>query len=479
MQVIARGLKGTQRALFGAAFAAALMVGCSADGGRDPETAQTALREDRAQAVRVPGDDDILSLNPGGVARTLTATGAIDTGSLFFRNLGANGRACVSCHVASQGWTITPAGVRERFERTRGLDPIFRTNDGSTSPVADVSTVDARRHAFAMLLTKGLIRVGIGIPDGAEFELAAVDDPYGFASASELSLFRRPLPSANLGFLSTVMWDGRETLAGMTIRQDLAHQSNGATQGHAQRADPISDAQREEIVAFESGIFFAQALDFDAGILSIGGASGGALELSRTAFHLGINDTLGADPAGQPFDPVAMTLFGAWSGSGGGHFGEARAAVARGEDLFNHKPIDIAGVRGLNDALGVPTIRGTCTTCHNTPNVGNHSVALPLDLGLADASRRTPDMPLYTLRNKATGALFQTTDPGRALVTGKWKDLDRFKGPILRGLAARAPYFHNGAAATLSEAVEFYDTRFAIGFTAGEKADLVAFLRAL
>ena len=479
MQLIARGLKATRLVLAGAALAAAWTAGCSAENGRDREDAQPALREEPAQFVRVPGDDDILAPNPGGVGRTLTATGSIDTRSLFYRDIGANGRACVSCHVASQGWTITPAGVRDRFERTRGLDPIFRANDGSTSPLAELGTLDARRRAFTLLLNKGLIRVGIGIPDGAEFELAAVDDPYGFASARELSLFRRPLPSANLGFLSTVMWDGRETLAGMSIRQDLAHQSNGATQGHAQRADPITDAQREEIVAFESDIFFAQALDYDAGPLTLGGASGGVLNLSRTAFHLGINDTLGADPSGQPFDPLAMTLYAAWSGAAGGRLGEARAAVARGEDVFNRKPIDIAGVRGLNDALGVPTIRGTCTTCHDTPNVGNHSVALPLDLGLADASRRTPDMPLYTLRNKATGELFQTTDPGRALITGKWRDLDRFKGPILRGLAARAPYFHNGSAATLSDAVEFYDTRFAIGFTAREKADLVAFLRAL
>ena len=104
---------------------------------------------------------------------------------------------------------MTPEGVRSRFEKSAGLDPLFRTNDGSNSPLADVTTVEARRIAFSMLLTKGLIRVGIGIPEGAEFELAAVDDPYGFANASELSLFRRPLPSANLDFLSGVMWDGR------------------------------------------------------------------------------------------------------------------------------------------------------------------------------------------------------------------------------------------------------------------------------
>jgi len=104
---------------------------------------------------------------------------------------------------------------------------------------------------------------------------------------------------------------------------------------------------------------------------------------------------------------------------------------------------------------------------------------LPLNIGLADASRRTPDLPLYTLRNKTTGELQQTTDPGRALITGKWSDIGKMKGPILRGLAARAPYFHNGSAATLSDVVDFYDTRFDIGFTAQEKSDLIAFLQSL
>ena len=67
----------------------------------------------------------------------------------------------------------------------------------------------------------------------------------------------------------------------------------------------------------------------------------------------------------------------------------------------------------------------------------------------------------------------------RDMITGKWRDIGKFKGPVLRGLAARAPYFHNGAAATLEDVVDFYNTRFAIGLTAREKADLVAFLRAL
>jgi cytochrome c peroxidase len=156
-----------------------------------------------------------------------------------------------------------------------------------------------------------------------------------------------------------------------------------------------------------------------------------------------------------------------------------QAAVVRGQTLFNTKPISISGVNGLNDALGLATFRGTCTTCHNTPNVGNHSVAAPLNIGIADASRHTPDLPLYTLRNKLTGATVETTDPGRALITGKWADISKVKGPVLRGLAARAPYFHNGSAATLDQVVQFYNTRFNIGLSDQEHADLVAFPRTL
>ena len=71
------------------------------------------------------------------------------------------------------------------------------------------------------------------------------------------------------------------------------------------------------------------------------------------------------------------------------------------------------------------------------------------------------------------------TDPGRALISGNCADIGKVKGPILRGLAGRAPYFHNGSAATLMDAVNFYDQRFNIGFTDQQKQDLVNFLNAL
>ena len=121
---------------------------------------------------------------------------------------------------------------------------------------------------------------------------------------------------------------------------------------------------------------------------------------------------------------------------------------------------------------------GTCTLCHDSPNVGDHSVKAPLDIGLTAASV-APYLPVYHLRNLTTAQTIDTTDPGRAMKTGRWADVNKFKGPVLRALAARAPYFHNGSAATLHDVVEFYDNRFSIGLTNQEKSDLVAFLRSL
>src|SRR6266849_814505 len=72
--------------------------------------------------------------NPTGVAATFSTVGKVDLTGPFFQSLGTNGRACVSCHQPSAGWTVTPANVQERFDATGGTDPIFRTNDGSNSP---------------------------------------------------------------------------------------------------------------------------------------------------------------------------------------------------------------------------------------------------------------------------------------------------------------------------------------------------------
>ena len=431
-------------------------------------------------------------LDSTGVVQDFHTTGSVDLDNPFFQSLGTNGRSCVSCHQPADAWTVTPAHIQVRFLMSQGLDPIFRTNDGSNCPSADVSTLAARRTAYSMLLNKGLIRVSIGVPAGAQFSVSQIDDPYNCPenTPAGLALFRRPLPSTNLAFLTTVMWDGRESFAGQTLQFDLSDQAKGATLGHAQAAQAPTDQQVADIVSFELANFTAQSRDNEAGNLGARGAKGGAVPLSQQPFFVGINDPLGGP--GTTFNPVAFNIFDAWAHlPGEGDRSEDREAVARGQALFNTLPIPISGVTGLNDLPGVPaTLMGTCTTCHNTPNVGNHSVPLAINIGVTDypavPALDTSGLPVYTIQCApgfkapiGKSSTFQTTDPARALMTGHCADVGKTKGPILRGLAARAPYFHNGSAATLQDVVEFYDQRFGLNLSKQQKSDLVAFLRSL
>jgi len=484
-----------------AGLAGLVITGCMADAAQqaDGETSDDATSEPDESTqydeivARCGGDHNQLPNNTPvgdatGVFTTVSSHGSIDLDNEFFQDLGTNGRRCVSCHVPTVGWTITPKQLKATFDQTEGgkyddglgLSAVFRPVDGANSPKADVSTLAKRKQAYSMLLNKGVIRIGLPIPANAEFELVGVDDPYHFASAKELSLFRRPLPTTNLKFDSTVMWDGREVVAGATVASELLTQSSDATVAHAQ-GQPLSAAQRASIVDFETALASAQVIDRKAGRLDDGGAQGGPEAILQQAFYIGINDNFGDSKTGAKFDPVVFDIFDKWTHAKG-YDADARQQIARGQALFNTKAISITGVSGINDepAFGTPAkLVGTCTTCHDTPNGGNHSVVAPLNIGLVDASRRTKDMPLYTLRNKTTGATVQVTDPGRALVDGKWSHIGRFKGPMLRNLAPRAPYFHNGFAADLQAVVDFYDERFTIGFTKSEKADLIAFLRSL
>ena len=419
---------------------------------------------------------------------------AIDLTGPFFQSLGTNGRSCSSCHRPGEGWSVSAAEIKLRFLLTRGLDPIFRTNDGSNCDHnISTSTIEGRRAAYSLLLSRGLIRIPLAVPANAQFTVVSVQNPYGCSDTSTLSMYRRPLPTTNLQFLSTVMFDGRESSLQTGTQKityatdpadllaDLAHQAIDATTGHAQAATPPTAQQVQDIVNFETALRTAQAIDFRAGFLNAGGAEGGPVPLASQAFYIGINDSFPPsfkfNSFGTPFTPAIFSLFDAWANSPW----PDRASIARGQTVFNAKPINITDVAGINDVLGVTSLAGTCGTCHDAPNVGNHSVSAPLNIGVGDLTSPldVTYLPVITLQNNITGAIVQTTDPGRALITGLWADIGKVKGPILRGLAARAPYFHNGSATSLSDIVTFYDKRFGVGFTTQEKADLIAFLNSL
>ena len=95
----------------------------------------------------------------------------------------------------------------------------------------------------------------------------------------------------------------------------------------------------------------------------------------------------------------------------------------------------------------------------------------------------TPSLPAYQISGckdaNGNAVVYVTTDPGTGLFSGLCADVNRVKVPILRGLSARAPYFHNGSAANLGQVANFYNARFQMNLTPPQIADLVNFLNAL
>lgn len=411
--------------------------------------------------------------DPLGRIATINVNGPIvERGNRFFdTNLGSNGRACATCHQPRDGWTISAADVQQRFRASHGTDPLFRPIDGATCPSDDVSTPAAARKAYALLLDKGLIRFSLPIPANAEFKVVAIDDPYHCSTPTMLSVYRRPLPATNLRFLATIMWDGRQPT--------LAAQALDAINTHMQVKQPPSSDVIEQIVDFESGLYSAQIADRIAGSLDSDGARGGPAPLPTQRFFVGINDPFGHNPTGAVTNEDIFGIFRPWH-----RFDEqvvrarARASIARGEELFDNRPMTMIGVRGLTDTHDVNAMTVTCGTCHDTPGIGSHSTDELFDIKTSDPEQRTPDLPLFTLRCN-DGSTHLTSDPGQALITGKCADIGKFKVSSLRGLAAHPPYFHNGTAATLADVVTFYDSRFIISLSEQERQDLAAFLGSL
>jgi hypothetical protein len=460
-----------------------------------------------------------LDRNPSGTLGTFRTDGPTVTArNAFFQPLGTNGRSCVTCHQPPSGMSVSVRNIRARLEATGGSDPIFAPVDGANCPnqvpAEDTSgSLDGGwkgegkaghdfEAAHSLLLGKGLIRIPLPVPADAEYTLEVVSDPTtcnldpGYSSLPDgtriVSVFRRPLISTNLSFktstipfgppspITNIMFDGREPT--------LFTQAVSATMGHAQALAPPTQEQLEQIVELETRIFSAQLHGGAAGRLDAAGAKGGPVHLS---------DHRSDAPA---FVPVAFDEFDAWADVRGP--GEARReSIFRGQQLFHgvggasgdRGAFTISDVAGFNDAIGVPAITGSCATCHNFAHGGSDIfAAAQRDIGIGGQAPGiggplpATDLPIFKLTCPAGSFLWDpalttvtTNDPGKALITGRCRDVGARTVPSLRALAAHEPYFSDGSAATLRDLVNVYDERFAIGLTGEEKQDLVNFLNAL
>ena len=181
-----------------------------------------------------------------GVITTLSVNGPIDSHGAFFQSLGTNGRSCATCHVASQAMSISASGIQQRFRRPAVRDPLFAAVDGANCPHARQDSAGGPQPAAAARTHSHILEP---LPADAQFSISVVHDPYGCAITTDpadgqpiVSVYRRPLPTTNLGFLSTIMFDGRETKQPLNVRAsfpanlaaDLTQQAIDAIAIHAQ-----------------------------------------------------------------------------------------------------------------------------------------------------------------------------------------------------------------------------------------------------
>jgi cytochrome c peroxidase len=461
-------------------------------------------------------------------------------GNAFFQPLGTNGRTCGSCHVPSQGMGVSVDGLRNRFDASGPKDPVFAPVDGANCPSAVTRSLTSAAplgslvgegnddeqdpRPYSLVLSRGVFRIFLPVPANAEFTVKVVRDTAGCNVNPEynhtvdekghttriISVYRRPKVSTNLRFMTTtlanadpadfafdpytgeplpidatgvvesgnIMWDGREPT--------LESQAINATLAHAQAVKVPTSAQVKQVVDFETQFFSAQATLNRAGSLTNLGAQGGPYFLSATA-------ATGTEAVTDP-NFVPMTLFDAWSANiGTSQADKTRQSIYRGEQIFNLRPFTISNVPGFNDVPPVNnSFLGGCSFCHSQANAGTDVFPRSQqDIGTTGTSTMfggsppANDLPIFELKCKGgtttpyLGKVVRTNDPGLALITGKCADIGKVTVSALRGLAARAPYFHDGSAATLIDVVNFYDRRFSIGLSAQEKIDLVNFLNAL
>ncbi|HTY94520.1 MAG TPA: hypothetical protein VMC02_11565 [Steroidobacteraceae bacterium] len=469
-----------------------------------------------------------------GEVEVLFAGGTLDlAASPFFQVLGRNGRACVTCHQPANAMGLAVQTVQRRWREGGSKDPLFAPVDGANCP--NLPQDQASSHS--LLLSRGLFRVSLPWPrtvgpDGSavvpEFSIEVVRDPtgcntdpvYGLHSPNpRISVFRRPRMVANLKYLAVdagaqiyggagpfnakrlAMVADRDPLTGqfsaMNIMSDaraptLRMQAEEAAREHLQVSEPLSAAQLQQIVAFESQVYAAQVTDAagdDFSNPAMPDALGARnLENSRTGV------------LGDNFGNPAFKSFAVWQQSAPAISPaqrQFRSSVMRGYQVFFNRAFWIRDVTHINTVgLGNPAKR-TCVTCHNLQMVGTDASAGWGDLGTSNepwadqalfspAYDSAPELPLFKVvcRPEARphpflGRVIYTHDPGRALISGKCYDVGSVVMGQLRGLAARPPYFANGTAEDLRAVVDFYDRRFNIGLTEQERTDLVNFLSVL
>ena len=380
-------------------------------------------------------------------------------GNLLFDlpSAGGNGRACATCHVDNDHFTLTPSHVVS----LPSTDPLFRRIDAD-DPTASKLTYD---HVRA-----GLIRVVLPLADNLD-----VIDSNGNVitnAARTIAVWRGVPTIENTALTAPYQYDGRAPTYQV--------QAAGALQLHAQVPFQYPENVLDIFAKFEATVFSSDKIRDVAQQLNAGNQP--ADPDLTTQFAPGSDEA-----AGQAIFAQACAL------CHGGPRGNTITSQAAHDDTFfainpdgtpvfdqngpvlsdTHQDDRFMNIGtaafsyltqpGTGPVLGLPNGFSAVTYIdqfpdHNTVDLPHYRIRF-----YTDATRTTKLIDLPPLPTQGLSPSFipqaYSVDPGRCIISGDPADYEAFKVPQLRGLAHTAPYFHDGSMKTLDDVVEFYSSR--------------------
>ena len=327
----------------------------------------------------------------------------------FFRPFpGGNGRACATCHIPRDGFSLSPATVEARWQR---LQRARRSNPDATDPLFRAIDADDGHDDFTLLRTRALVKVRVPLPS----RVRLTDDPM----STHVTLSRAVTPLNMLEHTAPYQQDRSAAT--------LEAQALGAVNQHMEPTTAPTSEFLESVAEFERHIF----------------SSAKVRKLSA------------AIDAGRPLpnlDPPLAAL--------------ERLGKEKFNDFCGRCHGGPAQVRNLENRIFPPFDGST------NPASLNVVVSNPPPHGFPPSLIQGPESDLPIQRfdvdlPNGTTLLLESSDPGTVLTdvhaletVGGNQVFNRFDVPQLRGINETAPYFHDHRAKTLEDVVKHYQVFF-------------------
>jgi len=355
--------------------------------------------------------------------------------------LGANGRACATCHVAEDAFQLTPeraqaqlrALQQARLNDPAADDPLFRPID------ADDFRLNGRLASdYTTLVQDGLIRVTLPLPASVRL-VDPAGNPATAPLTDEMTVdIWRAVPSildveitgpdGQLPQWPTVSPNQRGGYQLDARIDTLQNQALSALMSHAQATSPPPPRFLDDLAAFQQTQFTSPGVE-------------------RLAKAMTAGTTTLPDP-----DPVLTPLEQ-----------EGKAVFTRACAHCHGNPDHPSTTTSLPESIPGRIFQRYHDIRTSCPRPALPPAGSPAEDWLPCSPNVTNKIRTYeiTLAN-GTRVRRSSSDPGRLLAVGDNADFQKFDVPNMRGLARTAPYFINNGAKTLEDVLQQYRAFFAL-----------------